>query len=195
MLDWGDAAHCWRVTELAVATTYAMLLAVPGTAEPAGSVRSAPPGAPALVPEQAARRWTACAVAGGSAGGGAAPPALGSRQAGPAGGPSAAEVRGAVLAAGRDVVGGYLAAGGRLEPAERALLPELIRGRVALSLVNGAAAAAAAAAVAGAAAGNEGYVLLTQRPGWTALRALGNAGGGELAAALVAEREERVASG
>ena len=37
VLDWGDAAYCWRVVELAVAVTYAMLLAAAPAASTAGA--------------------------------------------------------------------------------------------------------------------------------------------------------------
>jgi Ser/Thr protein kinase RdoA (MazF antagonist) len=82
-----------------------------------------------------------------------------------------AAVSTSMTAAARHVIDGYLDAGGALTAAEAAVLPSLICGRIALSLINGATAAAAAPE-------NAEYTLRTQRPGWRALEVFVGGGGG-----------------
>ncbi|KAI8466572.1 MAG: kinase-like domain-containing protein [Monoraphidium minutum] len=149
LLDWGDAAHCWRVVELAVAVAYAMLLSADDAA-----------GGPGSDP-------------GGGGGGGGREEGAGDED--------------APLRTGAGVVAGYLSAGGPLTPAERALLPALVGGRVGASLTNGARAAAANP-------GNSAYLLATQRPGWRLLGRLQGMEEAEVETALLADWDGRQAA-
>ncbi|GBF96582.1 hypothetical protein Rsub_09165 [Raphidocelis subcapitata] len=163
VLDWGDAGYCWRVVEVAVAAAYAMIVAA----------------GPAAPDDHGTAGGGGGGVTGGGTGseGGGAPAGNGSNGSSIAGGEDH-DGAGPVLAAGRRVVEGYLAAGGPLTDGERDLLPALAAARVAQSLTNGAVAA-------GAAPENSAYLLTTQRTGWGALRALLGLDEGALSAALL----------
>ncbi|KIZ06671.1 hypothetical protein MNEG_1285 [Monoraphidium neglectum] len=164
ILDWGDAAHCWRVVELAVAAAYAALLEAsqgPGKGEEEGAVAPGSSG-----------KGAGHEIGAGEGGGGEGARHEGAVEGG-GGGAFDAPLRVAA-----NVVAGYLGAGGPLTPAEQRMLGPLMGARVAISLVNGAIAARANPS-------NSEYLLATQKPGWRLLRLLQGLRESEVAAALL----------